>query len=52
MPNFMPALPDANFWLALAWDGHCGHPVARTWWEAERAERFHFCRVTQMALLV
>ena len=47
----MPALPDANIWLALAWEGHQGHPVARAWWDAARSEQIYFCRVTQMALL-
>jgi toxin-antitoxin system PIN domain toxin len=47
----MPALPDANFWLALAWDGHRAHSVARTWWEAAEGEQIYFCRVTQMELL-
>lgn len=47
----MAALPDVNFWLALAWEKHDGHRGARTWWEAARNERIYFCRVTQMALL-
>ena len=51
MPNAMPVLPDANFWLALAWEGHQGHPVARAWWETAKDERILFCRITQMALL-
>ena len=47
----MPALPDANFWLALSWDGHRAHSVARAWWEASKGEQIYFCRITQMALL-
>lgn len=47
----MGALPDVNFWLALAWEEHNGHPVARAWWQARRNERICFCRATQAALL-
>ncbi len=47
----MGDLPDANFWLALAWQGHAAHPVAKTWWDAAVASKIFFCRVTEMALL-
>jgi len=47
----MAALPDVNFWLALAWEMHDGHPAARAWWQTRRNERIYFCRVTQAALL-
>ena len=47
----MADLPDANVWLALAWDGHAGHPVARAWWDSAAPNSIHFCRVSQMALL-
>ena len=47
----MGELPDANFWLALAWSGHVAHPAAKSWWEADSRRKFIFCRVTEMALL-
>jgi uncharacterized protein len=47
----MAELPDANFWLALAWSGHVAHPVAKSWWEADAQRQIIFCRVTEMALL-
>lgn len=51
MPSAMAELPDANVWLALAWDGHVAHPVARAWWESAAPGSVSFCRVSQMALL-
>ena len=47
----MADLPDVNIWLALAWDGHAGHPAARAWWESAAQPPVCFCRVSQMALL-
>lgn len=47
----MAELPDANFWLSLAWSGHVAHPVAKSWWDADPARQIVFCRVTEMALL-
>ena len=47
----MGELPDANFWLALAWQGHAAHAVAKAWWESAAAQKIFFCRVTEMALL-
>jgi toxin-antitoxin system PIN domain toxin len=47
----MGALPDVNFWLALAWEEHSGHAVARAWWKARSNERICFCRPIQAALL-
>ena len=47
----MAVLPDVNFWLALAWEKHDGHPAARAWWQTRRDERICFCRATQAALL-
>ena len=47
----MADLPDANVWLALAWSGHAGHPVARAWWDSAAPNSICFCRVSQMALL-
>lgn len=47
----MADLPDANVWLALAWSGHAGHPVARAWWDSAAPNSICFSRVSQMALL-
>src|SRR5665213_4291881 len=47
----MGELPDANFWLALAWSAHVAHPVAKAWWEADAPRRIVFCRITEMALV-
>jgi toxin-antitoxin system PIN domain toxin len=47
----MGELPDANFWLALAWSAHVAHPVTKSWWEADVRRQIIFCRVTEMALL-
>jgi len=44
--------PDINVWLALTYDRHIHHPVARVWFEnvAFTAHLF-FCRITQLGLL-
>lgn len=47
----MADLPDVNIWLALAWDGHAGHPAARAWWDSSAQPPLCFCRISQMALL-
>ena len=47
----MGELPDANFWLALAWQGHAAHAVAKAWWENTATRKIFFCRVTEMTLL-
>lgn len=47
----MAELPDANFWLALAWEGHASHVTAKAWWQSHPQNQIVFCRVTQMALL-
>ena len=35
----MPDLPDINVWVALVYEGHEHHPVAREWFEG--TERFN-----------
>lgn len=44
-------LPDINVWLALAFDGHIHHELARAWFEAITDERCFFCRLTQLGVL-
>lgn len=44
--------PDVNVWLALTWEGHEHHAVARTWFQSlDAADRLGFCRFTQISLL-
>jgi hypothetical protein len=44
--------PDINVWVALSYDRHIHHPIARRWFEGERTSaRFFFCRFTQLGLL-
>jgi len=41
-----------NVWLALTWEGHSHHRVARAWFEAlDPDARIGFCRFTQISLL-
>ncbi len=47
----MKFLADVNFWLALAFDFHAAHPVAKIWFEAHATEGICFCRLTQQAFL-
>ncbi|MEX2261215.1 MAG: TA system VapC family ribonuclease toxin [Bryobacteraceae bacterium] len=42
---------DANVWLALIWDRHEHAERARAWFECASAERFLFCRFTQLTVL-
>jgi uncharacterized protein len=44
-------LPDANVWLALTFDEHVHHLIARSWFESQAEGSCAFCRLTQMALL-
>jgi|SRR5579883_836755 toxin-antitoxin system PIN domain toxin len=44
-------LPDINVWIALIYDGHAHHPIARAWFEQLERERLYFCRVTQLGFL-
>lgn len=47
----MPDLPDINVWVALVYEGHEHHAVAREWFERSEAIEARFCRVTQLGLL-
>ena len=47
----MRYLADVNFWLALTFDFHAGHPVAKDWFDAHATEGICFCRLTQQAFL-
>jgi predicted nucleic acid-binding protein len=40
-------LVDTNVWLALAYDRHQHHVIARQWFEEAGSDRFYFCRLTQ-----
>jgi toxin-antitoxin system PIN domain toxin len=44
-------LADANFWLALAAEGHRHHQIAAAWFSSLQGGRVYFCRITQMAML-
>lgn len=44
-------LVDTNVWLALAYDRHQHHAVARQWFEEAASDRFCFCRLTQLGFL-
>ena len=44
--------PDINVWVALTYDRHVHHLVARRWFEGlEGTARLFFCRFTQLGLL-
>jgi toxin-antitoxin system PIN domain toxin len=44
--------PDINVWLALSYERHVRHPVARNWFgELDADSRLCFCRFTQIGLL-
>lgn len=44
--------PDLNVWLALSYERHVHHPVARKWFvELPANARMCFCRFTQIGLL-
>jgi len=44
--------PDINVWVALSWERHIHHHVARQWFDGlEAASRLFFCRITQLGLL-
>ncbi len=44
-------LVDINVWLALAYDRHQHHALARQWFEEPTSARFCFCRLTQLGFL-
>jgi toxin-antitoxin system PIN domain toxin len=44
--------PDINVWLALTYERHVHHAIARRWFEAlGEGARLFFCRFTQLGLL-
>ncbi len=47
----MKYLADVNFWLALAFDCHAGHVVAKSWFDTHAIDGVCFCRLTQQAFL-
>ena len=44
-------LPDINFWLALTFEVHMHHAVAKTSFDSYPAQPFFFCRFTQQGFL-
>jgi toxin-antitoxin system PIN domain toxin len=44
-------LPDINPWLALVFQSHVHHAVARDWFEGSSGERCSSCRLTQQGFL-
>jgi predicted nucleic acid-binding protein len=44
-------LPDVNFWLALAFEGHAHHVPAARWFAAAAPAECVFCRLTQQGFL-
>jgi uncharacterized protein len=44
-------LPDINVWLAMAFDGHESHSVAKKWFDALSTGTCNFCRMTQQGFL-
>lgn len=47
----MSDLPDINVWVALVYEGHEHHRVAREWFDGAETIEARFCRVTQLGLL-
>lgn len=44
--------PDINVWVALSYDRHVHHDIARRWFESlAPLARLFFCRFTQLGLL-
>jgi hypothetical protein len=44
--------PDINVWVALTYEGHVHHVIARNWFESVAGSgRLFFCRFTQLGLL-
>jgi toxin-antitoxin system PIN domain toxin len=44
--------PDINVWLALTYEGHVHHVMARAWFDSiDQDSRLFFCRFTQLGLL-
>ena len=49
MPRML--LPDVNVWLALTFDSHVHHPVAKLWFDGLSNDVCFFCRLTQQGCL-
>jgi toxin-antitoxin system PIN domain toxin len=44
--------PDVNVWIALTYEGHVHHQIARDWFHSvDQDSRLFFCRFTQLGLL-
>lgn len=46
----MTYLPDVNYWLALAFEAHAHHPLAKAWFD-KASDQSVFCRLTQLGFL-
>lgn len=44
-------LPDVNVWLALAFNTHTRHPMAKQWLAGASGASLAFCRMTQSGFL-
>ena len=44
-------LPDINVWLALTFDSHVHHRIAKNWFDGLTDEVCYFCRLTQQGFL-
>ncbi len=44
-------LPDINFWLALIFEVHAHHRMAKAWFEETGSDSCAFCRLTQQGFL-
>jgi len=44
-------LPEVNVWLALAFEVHAFHSMAKAWFEEVHAQSCAFCRQTQLGFL-
>lgn len=44
-------LPDVNVWLALAFEKHSSHDLAKRWFDSLGNEPCYFCRLTQQGFL-
>jgi uncharacterized protein len=54
MPKYLKSFlfPDMNVWMALSFQGHVHHHIARAWFESldDRDDaRLCFCRITQLS---
>jgi uncharacterized protein len=44
-------LPDDNLWLAMVFEAHTHHIVAKAWFESLSTEICAFCRLSQQGFL-